>query len=262
VPSRTDTPANRAGVRALALALGLAALVCAGSASARAQPPTTDEIARALETVKADPNLAPLRTIRMLRWKDSTTPRPSGLPPWLTWLLGLFQWFDQTARLLVWGVALALAAFLVIYIARAIRDRPARSADSHIFVAPIFVRDLDIRPESLPDDIGAAARRLWDRSERRAALALLYRGMLSRLVHLHEIPIRDSTTEADCLVLAAGHLAPAKSEYAARLIREWERAVYGREDIQTSTVYGLCDGFAPALDRAALVSPMNVGSDA
>ena len=71
------------------------------------------------------------------------------------------------------------------------------------FVAPTHVRDLDIRPESLPDDIGAAARALWDRGEHRAALALLYRGLLSRLAHVHRLPIRDSSTEGDCLALAA-----------------------------------------------------------
>ena len=258
--SRIETVANRAGVATLTLTLGLASSVSIGSALARAQPPAPEEIARALETVKADPNLAPLRTIRILRWKGSSTPRPSGMPAWLAWLLGLFQWFDQTARFLVWGVVLALAGFLLIFIARTIRSRPGASPDGQIYVTPVRVHDLDIRPESLPDDIGEAARRLWDRSERRAALALLYRGMLSRLVHLHEVPIRDSTTEADCLVLATGHLPPAKSEYAARLIRVWQRAVYGREDIQTSTVYGLCDGFAPALDRPSLAAARTHGS--
>ena len=55
---------------------------------------------------------------------------------------------------------------------------------------------------------GCAA--LWDRGDHRAALALLYRGLLSRLVHVHRVPIRDSSTEGDCLALAARCLTPRR----------------------------------------------------
>jgi len=122
------------------------------------------------------------------------------------------------------------------------------------FVAPTHVRDLDIRPESLPRDIGIAARALWDRGEHRAALALLYRGMLSRLAHVHRVPIRDSSTEGDCLALAASHLTQEGREYASRLVRVWQRFVYAGQDTQPATVYVLCDDFASALDP---VSPLD-----
>ena len=118
-----------------------------------------------------------------------------------------------------------------------------------LFVAPSHVSDLDIRPESLPADIGAAARALWDRNERRAALALLYRGLLSRLVHVHRLPIRDSSTEGDCRLRLPKHIFRARAaSYTSRLVRVWQRAVYGREDIQTAAVHDLCDGFSATLD--------------
>ena len=37
-------------------------------------------------------------------------------------------------------------------------------------------------------------------------------------------------------------------QYAARLIVLWQAAVYGHLEADTSAVYALCDGFAPALD--------------
>jgi len=260
VHSRTDMGTNLARVRVGLLAvLVLAASDWIESAPARAQQPGQAEISRALETVKADPNLATLRTIKILRWRESSTPRRPGTFAWLAWIVGLFRWFDQSARLLVWVGAVVLAGLLVVYVARILPGPRVRTQGEESFVAPSRVRDLDIRPESLPDDIGAAARRLWDRSERRAALALLYRGMLSRFAHVHRIPIRDSSTERDCLALAAGYLSPARSDYASRLVGEWQRVVYGSEDIQTPTVYGLCEGFAPALDHAALGSPHELG---
>ena len=216
----------------------------------RAAGPDNTAIARALARVKADPNLATSRTIKTLRWKRSAAATTSGTPAWLAWLVGLFRWFDQGARLFVWCAAVVLAGMLGAYIYRIVRARVARPRDSE-FVAPTHVRDLDIRPESLPDDIGAAARALWDRGHHRAALALLYRGLLSRLAHAHRVPIRDSSTEGDCLALAAAHLDGTRQEYVSRLVRVWQRTVYGHESADTMAVHELCEGFAPALDAAA-----------
>ena len=108
---------------------------------------------------------------------------------------------------------------------------------------PTHVQDLDIRPESLPPDIGAAARELWDRGEQRAALALLYRGLLSRLAHVYEVPIRDSSTEGDCLTLAARKLDAGRLDYATRLVRTWQRAIYGGLSIDDALVHELCAHF-------------------
>jgi hypothetical protein len=179
------------------------------------------------------------------------------MPAWIAWFLelfgwvaSLFVWLSQFVRMLLWLIAAVLAALLAIYLIRLVRRRGLPSTAGK-FIAPSHVRDLDIRPESLPDDIGGAARVLWDRGEQRAALALLYRGLLSRLVHVHGVPIRDSSTEGDCLALARAHLNEERNLYAANLVRVWLRAVYGAEQIDTSQVHGLCDGFAATLDAKA-----------
>ena len=106
------------------------------------------------------------------------------------------------------------------------------------------------------------ARVLWDRGEHRASLALLYRGMLSRLAHVHGVPIRDSSTEGDCLSLAATHLSQLPCEYASRLIGVWQEFVYGGESTEPSTVYILCDGFAVTLDASTQVDLFNQGKSA
>ena len=227
------------------------ACVLLGSATASAQPARVSDdaaIERAMQQVKADPNLATERTIKTLQWKESNA-KPSPRPAWLDWVAGFFRWLDQSARMLVWAVVVGLVALLAFYIVRTFRAWDGVAGDAE-FVAPTHVQDLDIRPESLPPDIGAAARRLWDRNEHRAALALLYRGLLSRLAHVHQLPIRDSSTEGDCLALAA-RMNTGGRDYAARLIVLWQAAVYGHLDADTVTVHALCDGFAPALDAPA-----------
>jgi hypothetical protein len=214
--------------------------------------PGPEEVARALDILRADPNLATEQTITTLRWDKQT--KASVRPAWAAWILGLFGWLARSARLTVWAVLLALAAVLIVYTVRTARKRrvPIREA---ALIAPTHVRDLDIRPETLPRDVGRAARTLWDSGEHRAALALLYRGVLSRLAHVHHLPIRDSTTEGDCLALAT-RLSPAGRNYASRVIVVWQRAVYGHDEVQPSIVHRLCDDFAAAL---AATSPVETG---
>jgi hypothetical protein len=258
------------GARTTAFAILMATLFLAATSDAqpvrdRRDPDAVQamEIDRALAKVKADPNLATEQTIKTLKWRSSGENKGrSRLPAWLAWTVELFRWIDQSARALVWCAVAVLAGLLGVYISRLVRALERRGARSDGFIAPTHVRDLDIRPETLPDDIGAAARALWDRGEHRAALALLYRGMLSRLAHVHRVPIRDSSTEGDCLALTAGHLAAARHEYTAHLIRVWQRSVYGDETVSGAIVHELCDGFAGALDAAPALAAAGNGSAA
>jgi hypothetical protein len=215
-----------------------------------APAPDQSQIARAIDTVKADPNLATERTVRTLKWAASESrPQSSSAPAYLGWLIQFVGWFAQSARVLVWVAVILLVGLLAIYLVRLIRSRNP-STKLKRAIAPTHVQDLDIRPESLPDNVGAAARMLWDSGEHRAALSLLYRGVLSRLVHVHNVPIRDSSTEGDCLRLTAARLREEQRNYVALLIQIWQHAVYGGQQPEAASLYTLCDGFAPALDAA------------
>jgi hypothetical protein len=250
VHSGTDRRARLAAyVLSLMALAAIPALAAQPDVTATAAAPDAATINRALAEVKADPNFATSRTIKTLKWKTTATRRSTGTPPWLQWLVGLIRWFDQVGRYFVWCTAIVLAGMLGAYLYRIVRARAERSRGRE-FIAPTHVQDLDIRPESLPADIGAAARTLWDRGEHRAALALLYRGLLSRLAHTYQVPIRDSSTEGDCLALSSTHLDGGRHEYASRLVRVWQRTVYGHEPVDSTVVHALCDGFAPALDAA------------
>ena len=239
----------------LALTAAIAAIPAMAStvSTASTQEATIDReaIARALDAVRADPQLNAEKTIKTLRWRDARRPARTEPIGWLGWIAGFFAWLGQSGRYLVWVAAAILAVLAARYVLEtAIGVRMARERDKPL-VAPTHVRDLDIRPASLPPDIGAAARALWDAGQQRAALALLYRGLLSRLAHVHRVPIRDSTTEGDCLGLAAEHLATPRHDYVSRLVGVWQHAVYGHEPVSAAAVHDLCDGFAAALDPAA-----------
>jgi hypothetical protein len=260
VPSRNKAagvgPADRAAPGSLAvvtllLSIAPVLLIASSTSLAAAAPsraPDEAQITRAINAVKADPNLATERTVRTLKWADESQPQPSSAPTSLAWLVQFIEWFAQSARILVWVAVAILAGMLAIYLVRLTRSH--RPTKVNRATAPTHVQDLDIRPESLPDNIGAASRTLWDSGEHRAALSLLYRGVLSRLVHVHNLPIRDSSTEGDCLRLAAARLREEQRNYVDRLIQIWQHAVYGGQQPETASLYTLCDGFAPALDAA------------
>jgi hypothetical protein len=233
-------------------ALALTALLASAAPRAAAPPvgqvPSDEQIAAAVQALRADPNLGAKRTERTLRWVNEKQPKPTSGngAAWLRWISDFFGWFARTSEFLFWGAIVLLAAFLGIFVVRLLRA-PAASRSKDRFTPPSHVRDLDIRPESLPADVGAAARALWERKEQRAALALLYRGLISRLVHVHGIPIRGSSTEGECLALAAPRLEQSPQRYASRLVRTWQQSVYGGREPTTESVFALCDEFAGAL---------------
>lgn len=263
------SPAERVWSRLRPLALCVLVLGAApvpGAAQSAQPAPTDTDVEHAMEAVKKDPNLSAERTIRTLDWdaEPEKKKRNDGKwPSWLSWIGDLFLWIAQLSRVLVWVVIAILIALLVTFIIRVFASSRDGLRRGTRFVAPTHVQDLDIRPESLPPDIGAAARALWDRGEHRASLALLYRGMLSRLAHVHEVPIRDSSTEGDCLRLAERRLDAARAAYATRLVRTWQRAIYGGIQIETADVHALCAGFAQHLDapeNAAATDPQPAGA--
>ncbi|HEY5758577.1 MAG TPA: DUF4129 domain-containing protein [Steroidobacter sp.] len=231
--------------RARATWLAIAVLACyAGVIAAFSWPstaaaaPEEEEILDALEQVRADPNISPETTMRTLEWlDDGEKPKPREPVPWLR---GLFEWIAGASRVVLWTGIIVVLGLLGLFLMRVFRGAQRGTVTRAPSDAPTHVQEMDIRPESLPDKIGGAALELWQRGDHRAALALLYRGLLSRLVHAHGVPIRESTTEADCLRLAVPRLHSEIAQYTSTLVRVWQHAVYGAREPAADEVRNLC----------------------
>lgn len=250
----------RSGREGALIAL-LAAVLLTGGVARATEPAASDapsraEVQAAVEKLRSDPNLGTTAYERQLMRNKRTAPTVKHEPPpsWLQWIGDAFGWFASTARILVWVIAILLAGVLGLFIKRFIESRGERSRPVG-FSMPTHVQDLDIRPESLPNDIGGAALELWERGEHRAALALLYRGLLSRMAHVHGVSIRDSSTEGDCLALAVRYLPARQSAYAAKLIRLWQGAVYGNIDPTTEEFRTVSTAFAATVDALPAAAP-------
>ena len=197
-----------AAVLVAVLSVG-AAPVQQGSANTTAATPTQAEVRRALEIVRADPNLGTERTIKMLRWRDSTE-TPSAMPAWVTWTAGLFRWVDQSARLLVWGAVAVLAVLLIVYVVRTVRTHGVLRGEEP-FVAPTHVRDMDIRPKASPDMASPWCCGCSEHGRRSHALRGMRRGSPVHRVHIR---VRHGATHGVRRSSQAG-----KAHDAARLVR-------------------------------------------
>jgi hypothetical protein len=236
-----------AGCSATAIATQATGAAAVSALPVRGAAITADEIRAAADRLRMDPDLGGTHKIRSLRWTQPRAPDQPQNPP--AWIVGLFDYLGQTASVLLWvagAIASALAVLWAYRIYKARSPRPVSAA------APVVTRigDMDISPDSLPADIGAAALALAEAGKTRDALSLLYRGALSRAVHRFGVAIGESYTEGEALRAAGLRLDAARLSYFADLVGIWRRAVYAGEALSNDPVRHLCRGFA-ALDAAA-----------
>lgn len=216
-------------------------------------PPSAAEIDAALKALRADPDLAGERTERTLRLKRGNPGQPRNTSDFDGWLRELIRWLDETGRVVVWIVGVIGITLLLWFVARAAAQRAGAGAAR--IELPSHVGALDIRPDSLPGDVGTAAWALWQRGETRAALSLLYRGALSRLVHGFGVPIKAASTEGECVALARRHASATAAELFAELVGVWQPAVYGARMPAASTVQRLCHAFGAVFTPPAAHGP-------
>ncbi len=105
---------------------------------------------------------------------------------------------------------------------------------------PLTLAGMDIRPESLPQDIVTEARRSFSLGEARIALSLLYRGMLSHLVHKECLQIPASATEGECLQLASQLQQPSKYAYLQQLTQAWQEMAYAHRPPDPEEAERIC----------------------
>jgi hypothetical protein len=207
---------------------------------------TPAAVQAAVETLRHDPNLSHDKTIRSLHWVTGQKPpeQPKDAP---AWIVSLFQFLAQSASLVIWvagAIALAVAAVWVYRLSKSRQSAPRVAA----LDGSSRVRDLDINPNSLPADVGAAALNLLEAGRIREALSLLYRGSLSRAVHRFSVAVGESFTEGEALRAVSERLDAPRVQYFSALVASWQRVVYAAEAPTAESVAALCREFAPTFD--------------
>ncbi|MBD1597827.1 DUF4129 domain-containing protein [Pseudomonas typographi] len=150
----------------------------------------------------------------------------------------------RAAEILLWAALAGCLAWLGWHHRLRARQWAARLArrrtPPHQALPPLFAQDL--APERLPMDVAGHAEQLWA-SDPRQALALLYRGLLSRLVHDYKLPLRAADTEAQVLAKVAALQLRGLDDFSQKLTWHWQAIAYGHRVPPAGTCEALCRGW-------------------
>jgi len=239
----------RSRVKAVVLAVLIGPLSPAAPAadSVQSAPSTstalsTEAIDGAIADLRHDPNLGGQTKIRTLRWVTKSQPRPPPTSP--GWMIGLFDYFGQFAGLLLWIAGAGAVAMAAVWILRLLKSGEPRAVPAPPDVGDRRVLDLDIHPDSLPDDVSAAAREFLRAGRLRDCLSLLYRASLSSAVHRFGVTLGAHHTEREVLKTVNGALDAPRAHYFADLVAVRQRVVYAGEVVAPDAVLPLCAGFS------------------
>lgn len=175
--------------------------------------------------------------------KESKEPRSvdyEKVGRWLEWLEPFFKWLgklDGAVEGLSFLLKIVLVSALlgvifwlfshfgdvVVAVAQKLSSRRATiNAKRHAYRPSEKLPDID----ELMELIGQFIRQ----GEYLKALSLLYRGSLRQLELVHDLPITDSQTEAQCqaLLATARHRSQAEVAFFDELVAVWQLSAYGR----------------------------------
>ncbi|UVE18686.1 DUF4129 domain-containing protein [Pseudomonas sp. LS44] len=107
---------------------------------------------------------------------------------------------------------------------------------------PTQMFGLEVAPESLPSDVASRVEQLWD-EQPREALGLLYRALLSRLLHDLRLPLKSAHTEGEVLELVQQLQQVELGRFSLVLTRHWQNLAYGHQLPPANLKRGLCEGW-------------------
>jgi hypothetical protein len=192
---------------------------------------------------------------------DPATPaevKPGEAPQWLKTLLGWLdgQRFNALATLievLLWTALIAAVGWLIWRYREFLRtfvSRRMKLPSRNRPPAPRQVFGLDLNPQSLPDDIAASAEQLWH-TQPRAALGLLYRGLLSRLLHDFDLTLKAADTEHQVLLRVEQLQHPELLTFSRTLSLHWQNMAYGHRVPAAHLQQELCDDWRALFGHGA-----------
>jgi hypothetical protein len=221
-------------------AVVLFALAIGGMGAASSFAATPADPAEAIQRILARPDFRTHRKTSTWRLKNAPE-RPQRQPlelPSFSLPPGVF-------RIVAYLIGGAIVVFLIVLVFRVAVGwlrRPA-APPGETGALPEAVFGLDIRPESLPADVAAAAWAAWEQGDPAGALGLLYRGALACLVHRDGLEVAVSWTEGDCLAVVRRRAAAASADYFGRLTRAWQSTAYAHRPPSREEAKALCDGW-------------------
>lgn len=222
------------------------------------QPLTGKDAREQISHLLNQPPFRNQETVTRWRFGDDQT---EGEPGWLAQLLdtllgtgGMQRSVEHLAsaiEALLWATFFGLMAYTIWRYRDWLKLHvsPSRITGKTRPNTPAVMFGLQLQPESLPPDIAAEVERLWPDHPRKA-LGLLYRGLLSHLLHEHQLPLRTAHTEGEILALLRQY-DPTLLSFAEALTEHWLRLAYGHQTPPDSVKDELCEQWRALFTGAA-----------
>lgn len=202
------------------------------------QPATALEIARKasqqqIKQIVKSPPFFEEQTVTRYRW--TKTPSASFFSNIVGWF------FHDIFKILVWALVIT-AILLVAWQYRKQLTLRISTKETTITV-PKQLFGLTITPDSLPTDILLEFEKLWQQGNTRQALSLLYRALLSYLVHQYQVPLKSSHTEGEVVKLASLLQIPPVTTFTEQLTNQWLLLAYGHHSLDLTQKQQLTQGW-------------------
>ncbi len=217
------------------------------------QPLSTQGASQSIKSLLEKPPFKNPETVTRYRFGDdkptvkNKAHSDGKLPAWLQALLdnlnsNTFKHIAQGLEVLLWSLLIGGLALLVWRYRDWLRTfagrrgpRKAKAATP----APTQLFGLELGAETFPEDIASTAEQLWA-TQPREALGLLYRGLLSRLLHDFNLPLKSADTEGQVLEHIHQLQQPHLLAFSDELTRHWQNLAYGHHLPALSTQQKLC----------------------
>ena len=218
------------------------------------QPLTSEASRNSIKALLEQPPFKNKETVTRYRFGEDPAaakkPKEGEVPRWLKTLL---DWLDgrhldglaKAIEVVLWGAVIAGLGWLVWryrdFLQTFVGRRP-RLPETNKRPLPQQAFGLDLQKESLPDDIASHAEQLWQ-TEPRAALSLLYRALLSHLLHDFNLTLKPADTENEVLARIEQLQRPDLLTYSRQLTGHWQNMAYGHRVPAAHLQQELCDGW-------------------
>jgi len=136
-------------------------------------------------------------------------------------------WLPALVEIGLW--ILGIAGILWVVYRIGLLDKLWASPRQSQPIPPEKLFGMALDSKTLPDDILLSAGDLWNAGEQRAALSLMLRGWLLRMIARYGCRFREGDTEADCLRVVKDQTELTAYERFSRLINAWLRSAYAHQ---------------------------------
>lgn len=215
---------------------------------------STRSASQSIQEVLEQPPFKNPETVTRYRFGDEKTATKSmakGDGKWPAWLQALldnlnsnvFKQVAQGLEILLWSLLIGGVTLLVWRYREWLRTFVSRSRQplpKAVKPVPAQLFGLELGVETLPADIASTAEQLWP-THPREALGLLYRGLLSQLLHEFNLPLKNADTEGQVLEHVHRLQQPQLLAFSDELTRHWQNLAYGHRLPPTAAQQQLCN---------------------